>query len=309
MSALRRFLLILTMTLLWSPSFLFIKLALTDFQPTTIVFLRTALGALIFFSILYFQKVSLPKSLSFWMHSFFMGIFSSGLPFFLFCFAEKSIESALAAILNGTTPLFTALLAHQFLQDDRLSLNKVIGILFGFFGVLILFSPNIVNGLSGTSQGMMAALSGAISYSISHVYAKKYIAGRQARFVAPAAQLLLSSLILLPFALFWGEDFSTFKMPSFVGITGVLGLTLLGTFLAFQIYFYLLEHCGPTALSMVACFFPVGGMFLGYLFLEEDLTLLGLFAAGLILVGMLIVNEIINFNWIRSKPVPQETVL
>lgn len=304
MTPFKRFLLILALTALWSPSFLFIKLALNDFAPATIVFLRVALGSLIFWFTLQLQGGSLPKNPKFWIHSLFMAIFSSGLPFFLFCFAETSIESALAAIINGSTPMFTALLAHQFLPSDRLSLNKILGILFSFAGILLLFSPNIARGMEGNFIGMSAALGAAFSYAVSHVYAKKYVAG-QARFVAPTAQLILSALILLPFVSFDRE--TSLAMPSLSSLAGILGLALLGTYAAFMVYYNLLEHCGPTALSMVACFFPVVGMFLGYLFLGEVLTLGSLISAGLILFGMLIVNGIINFSWGRSK-IPQQEV-
>lgn len=305
MSPIKRFFLVLALTALWSPSFLFIKLALEDFAPAVIVFLRVSLGAFIFWISLRLQGGQLPRNFTFWMHSTFMAIFASGLPFFLFCYAETSIESALAAILNGCTPMFTAILAHLLLPSDKLSLNKTWGILLGFSGILLLFSPNIARGMDGDFSGMLAAVAAAMCYAISHVYAKKYITG-QARFVAPTAQLFISSLIMLPFVLGF-SDFSgtVWEMPSATSILGVLGLACMGTYTAFLIYYYLLEHSGPTAISMVACFFPVGGMLLGYLFLDEALTLGGLFSSGLILLGMLTVNEVLVWKLGRSKTVEQ----
>ncbi|MBS4170079.1 MULTISPECIES: DMT family transporter [unclassified Neochlamydia] len=305
MTPIKRSLLILALTLMWSPCFLLIKLALVDFNPATIVFLRVSLASLIFWIALRLQGGSLPKSLTFWKHSAFMAIFSSGLPSFLFCYAETSIESALAAILNGCSPMFTAILAHLFLPNDRMSIHKLIGILISFCGILLLFSPNIAQGMDGDFIGMSAALIGAFCYAISHVYAKKFIAG-QPRFVAPTAQLFMTAWMMLPFVLGSIETKSTFIFPSLTSILAILGLTLLGTYLAFLIYYYLLEHCGPTAISMVSCFFPAVGMLLGYLFLNEALTAGGIFSAGLILLGMLIVNEVISFKWRRPRFFQQE---
>lgn len=302
MSPLKRFLLILALTAMWSPSFLFIKLALDSFSPATIVFLRVALASVIFFITLSLQGNTLPKNFKFWMHSTFMAIFSSALPFTLFCFAETSIESALAAILNGSTPMFTAVLAHLFLPSDKLSLNKVFGVLLSFAGILLLFSPNIARGMDGNFIGMLSALMAAFFYAVSHVYAKKYTSGH-ARFVAPTAQMIISAVLMLPLALLSSD--TTFVVPSSKSLIGVLGLAFLGTYIAFTIYYYLMEHSGPTAISMVACFFPVAGMFLGYLFLEEALTVGGLFSAGVILVGMLTVNEVISFS--RPKVIVTET--
>lgn len=295
MTPIKRFFLILALTAMWSPSFLFIKLALEDFSPTTIVLLRVAIGSLIFWITLRLEGGELPKKASFWIHSTFMALFSSVLPFFLFCFAETSIESALAAILNGSTPMFTALLAHAFLPSDRLSINKGMGILFSFSGILFLFAPNLSRGINGDLIGMLAALGAAFCYAISHVYAKKFVAG-QARFTAPTAQLFLSALMMLPFVAGSSSELMNMGKPSLISIVGVLGLSFLGTYVAYRIYYNLLEHSGPTAISMAACFFPVIGMFLGFFFLGESLSLSGLFSAGLIVLGMLMVNEIITFK-------------
>lgn len=305
MSPIKRFLLILTLTAMWSPSFLFIKLALQDFAPSSIVFFRVALASLIFWLTLQWKGTKLPTTGKFWFHTTIMAIFSSALPFFLFCFAETSIESALAAILNGSSPMFTAIMAHLFLPSDRLSLNKSIGILLSFSGVLLLFSPNIAQGMEGDVIGMTAALTAAFSYAVSHVYAKKFIVGQE-RFVAPTAQLLMSALIMFPFMIGTFDGLSFF-IPSLSSLSGILCLSLFGTYLAFMVYYNLMEHCGPTAISMVACFFPVVGMFLGYLFLGEAITLGGLFSAGLILIGMLIVNDVIKLK-ARPQVSQQETI-
>ena len=88
MNPLKRFLLILALLSLWSPSFVFIKLALVDFAPTTIVFLRVFLASILFLVVLRLSGNELPKDLKFWMHSSIMAIFSSALPFFLFCYSE-----------------------------------------------------------------------------------------------------------------------------------------------------------------------------------------------------------------------------
>lgn len=304
MTPIKRFLLILALTSMWSPSFLFIKFALEDFNPETIVLLRVSIGCLIFWMTLRLYGGVLPRDKSFWIHSTFMAIFSSGLPFFLFCYAETTIESALAAILNGSTPMFTAIIAHLFLPSDRLSLNKIFGISFSFAGVLLLFSPNISRGMDGDLLGMTAALGAALSYAISHVYAKKYIMG-QGRYAAPTAQLLVSALLMIPFVLNSSTSLSL-ELPSPTGLLGILGLSLLGTYTAYRIYYNLLEHCGPTAISMVACFFPVVGMLLGFIFLGEVLTVGGIFSAGLILIGMLTVNEVISFNWLRRPQISQQ---
>lgn len=299
MSSLKRILLTLALISLWSPSFLFIKFALQELPPITIAASRVTLAAFVLLSILLFLKRALPLNKQFWIHSSLMALFASVIPFSLFCYAEKTIESALASILNGFTPIFTAILAQLFIPTDRMTFQKGIGIAFGSFGLLLFFLPNLILGVSGTSLGMTSALVAALSYSISHIYAKKYIMGYPA-FVAPAGQMTASSLMLIPFAL-WYENPLSLPFPSFSALSGVLGLALFGTVFAFFIYYKLLEHCGPTAISMVACFFPIGGMLLGFTFLRESFTFNGLIAAFLILLGLLIINEVIPIPFVPEK--------
>jgi drug/metabolite transporter (DMT)-like permease len=301
MSPIKQFLLTLALTAMWSPSFLFIKLALPDFQPFALVAFRVSIAVLIFGGLLCWHRRALPKAKTFWLRTTIMAVFSSCLPFYLFCYAEKTIDSALAAIINGSTPMFTALLAHMFVASDRMHSQKALGIALSAFGMLLLFTPNLQQGVSGSLLGMLAATGASFSYAVSHIYGKLYTTGQQP-FVAPTAQFIVSSIMLWPLA-FWHGDVSGLSLPSFSGIMGVCGLALFGTVFAFIIYYKLLDHCGPTAISMVTCFFPVVGMFLGFIFLEEKVTWVGLVAAGLILLGMLTVNEVISFKFLKPKQV------
>ncbi len=306
MSPLKRLLFIMALTALWSPSFLFIKLAVGELPPFTIVTLRVGIAAIVMSFILLWNKRALPKELMFWVHSAILAIFSSVLPFCLFCYAEQSIESAMAAILNGCSPMFTAMIAHFFLPSDKLHVQKAIGIGLSALGLVLLFAPNIQQGFSGTTLGMAAGATAAFCYAVSHVYAKKYQSGK-APFVVPAAQLISASAFLLPLA-FYFDNPLTLPMPSSSAILGVLGLSFFGTIIAFIVYYKLLDHCGPTAISMVACFFPVVGTLLGFLFLGETLTLAGCFASMLIFLGLVIVNEVINLRPIFSRKTVQDTV-
>lgn len=276
---------------MWSPSFLFIKLAIAELPPFTIVTLRVLISTLILGGLLALKRQPLPKSPIFWFHASVMALFASVAPFALFCYAEQTIESALAAILNGCSPMFTAFLAHLFIPSDRLQPQKVVGIALGAGGLASLFAPNIANGLSGSTLGILAGSAAAFCYAVSHIYAKKYITG-QPPFVSPASQLLCSSLMLLPL-MFLYDDPLNLSPPSVTAWIGIAGLSIFGTVIAFIIYYKLLEHCGPTAISMVACFFPVGGLLMGFLFLGETLSWGSLGASFLILFGLMIVNNVI----------------
>lgn len=298
MSPLKRFLMTLGLTAMWSPSFLFIKLAVQDLPPITVAASRLGIAVIILFGILRFKRLSLPKDLKFWGHAILMSLFSTSFPFCLFCYAELTIDSSLAAILNGTAPCFTAILAQFFIPSDRLNTQKTIGILLCGLGLVFLFAPDILAGMSGETYGMLAAALAALSYGISHIYGKKYIMGYKP-FVAPTAALSMSALMLWPLALYFERPFEL-PMPSMSSLGGVLGLAVFGTAIAFILYYKLLEECGPIAISLVACFFPVGGMLLGMIFLGETFTMGSFGASVLILLGMMIVNQVLPLPFLEK---------
>lgn len=294
MSPIRQLMMILALTCMWSPAFLFMKLAVADIPPFTVVTLRVGLAALMLLPLLLILRRPLPKNRMFWLHAFVMAIVSSVLPMGLFCYALQSIDSALGALLNGGSPIFTALMAHFLLPSDRLTPQKALGIGLSFIGIVLIFIPNILLGLSGTSLGMIAGMVGAFSYGVSHIYAKIFTV-KQPTFVVPTAQMLASFLLMAPLA-FITEAPLSLPMPSASAMLGIGGLAIFSTFFAYILYFRILEQCGPTAISMVACFFPVFGILLGFLFLGETLTLAAIMASGLILLGMMLVTGVVNLR-------------
>lgn len=304
MTPTKRLCLTIALTAMWSPSFLFIKLAIQDLPPMTVAASRILLACLILYCLMKWKNISFPRSLNFWTHAFIVGLFSTAIPFCLFCYAEQTIDSSLAAILNGTAPMFTALLAQFFIPTDKLNFQKLIGILCCAAGLTLLFAPDIQEGLSGTTVGMLAAATAALCYAIHHVYGKKHFTGHQP-FVAPTSSLLASSIVLWPFAL-WIENPLSLPSPSMTSVLGVCGLAVFGTVCAFILYYKLLEASGPIAISLVACFFPVGGILLGFVFLDETFSLLQLFSALLILLGMAIVNGVIPLSKQQTQFVPIE---
>lgn len=284
---------------MWSPSFLFIKLAIQDLPPVTVAASRITLALIILYTLLRWKNIKLPKDLPFWSHAIIVGLFSTAFPFCLFCYAEQTIDSSLAAILNGTAPMFTALLAQFFIPTDRLNLPKAIGISCCACGLILLFAPDIQEGLTGTSYGMLAGAAAALCYAIHHIYGKIYFTGHPP-FVAPTAALLISSLVLWPFAL-WVENPLTLPPPSWSSVLGICGLAIFGTVCAFIIYYKLIEESGPIAVSLVACFFPAGGILLGVLFLGESFSFIQIIASALVLTGMAIVNQLIPLRLLASK--------
>lgn len=285
---------------MWSPSFLFVKLSVGEIPPLTLTACRVSLATLLFICLLVSLGRQMPRTLHFWKHAAVMAFFSSTLPFTLFCIAGMLIDTALAAIINGASPMFTLVLAQIFSPgSDRLSRAKVAGILVSIAGLLVLFYPSLKGDVDVSNVGMIAALMGAFVYGISHVYGKKFLS-QYPPFVVPAAQMGFSSLYLWPVAFFVEAPINTLPYASWTAWTGVAGLAIMGSFCAFLIYYKLLRESGPTAVSAVACIFPVIAMFLGFIFLGESLSLHGIIATIMIFGGLFLVNEIVP-SWARKK--------
>jgi drug/metabolite transporter (DMT)-like permease len=250
--------------------------------------------------ILKFKKTALPKSVNDWRHFAAMAL-SCAIPFSLFGVGEQYIDSSYAAILNGTTPLFTLLMAHFFIENDRLTKTKIIGSAIGFSGLFILVAPSLV-GAKATFFGAFAILMAAACYGAGFVYAKKYIHGFKP-LVVPTGQLLLATLFLLPFSLIFENPLEV-EYASSAAIASVLALAVFGTSLAFVLYFKLIAETSATYASTVTYIVPIFGIILGMIFLDEKLTWNNYVASVMIIIGLMIANGTINISKPKIKKTP-----
>ena len=295
---LRVLLWIFFLAVLWGPSFLFIKVAVLEIPPFTLMTARVGIASLILYIILRASGKKLTLNPATWRSFAFMAVFANALPFVLFGWGEIHVDSALAAVLNGTTPIFTIIIAHFFISDDRLNLVKIIGIIFGFLGVVILFFPFLSKGLTLDTLGVFAFIAAALCYGISTVYARKKLRGLPP-LVAPTAQLILATICLLPFSLIIDRPFEM-NFPSWNAINSVLALAIFGSAIAFATFYHILEMTSATNLSMVTYLIPVIGVFLGVVFLDEKLGWYVYVGCAIIVLGIMVVNGVFNQFLVRK---------
>ena len=284
----RIFLWIVFLAALWGPSFLFIKIAVAEIPPLTLVVGRVGIGAVLIYLVLRLRGRNLPRFGPVWKHFAVMAFFQNALPFALFNWGEQHIDSALAAILNGTTPLFTILLAHIFVEDDRLTMDKLLGVVVGFAGLLTLIAPSLFEGFQATTWGLLAVTLAAASYGIAIVYSRLNLRGLPP-LVAPTAQLSLATLYMLPLSLLIEQPFRL-PGPSLNAIGSLLALAIFGTAMAFVVYYYVLERTSATNISMVTYLVPIFGVILGVVVLSEQLRWNAYAGCILILLGVMVVN-------------------
>jgi drug/metabolite transporter (DMT)-like permease len=266
---------------------MWIKIAVQEIGPITLVAFRAFFGLLFGIAVIFLQRTQIPRRLQDWSPLLVLGITNIAIPFFLISWGEQSIDSAVASILDATVPLFTILIAHFLLRDDKMTLPKIAGLLIGFAGVVILMSKD-VGGSTSSLLGQLAVVLASVFYAISAVYARRTTEDTPGiiRSVGP----LVSATAVMWLATFFVE--SPVEMPK-LGITWIslLFLGILGSGVAFILLYYLIHEIGPTRTTMVTYLFPLGGVILGVVFLDEQLSWQLIAGAALIVLSLAVANR------------------
>jgi drug/metabolite transporter (DMT)-like permease len=273
--------------IIWSSSFLWIKIGVQEVGPMSLVAFRMLFGALTAGVIAYFQGIPFTRDWKDWGIFAIFGPLSLAIPIFLISWGEQTIDSAVASILNATVPLFTLVIAHFWLSDDKITFQKTLGLLVGFAGVVILLSKDLLASEQASIIGQIAVILASFFYGLSAVGIRKYTT--HIHNVMRGVGLLTTSAILM-----WlvGPVFERpFEIPQ-LPITWIaaLWLGILGSGLAMIMMYYLIHEIGPTRASLVTYLFPVGGVLLGVIFLNEHLSWQLIAGTILIILSLVVVN-------------------
>jgi len=283
-------LLFLILGFMWGSSYLFIKIGVEEggLPPLTLVALRLAVGFVILATVVALAREPLPREPRMYGHLVVMAVINIVLPFWLITWAEQSVDSSLASILNGTVPLFVIVIAALFLRDEPITVNRVVGLLVGFVGVVILTSRGL--GTIGQSNlaGEIALIGSAISYAAGNVYARRNVQGL--RPMIPAVFQVGFALLITTVLAFAFERPLELRLNR-EAIVAVVWLGVLGSAFAYLLYFRLLKRWGATRTSMVAYLLPVFGIVLGFLVLSEPIDGRLLLGTALVIGGVALVNS------------------
>lgn len=276
---------LLLLAALWGASFLFIRIASPVLGPLVLIDLRVLIaGAALICYALGFAR--LPVFWSRWKAYLLLGAVNAALPFTLIAFAELHLPVSLAAILNATTPLFTAIVAALWLHEC-LTAKKVLGLVIGVVGVSILVGWGTLPLNTSLFLSAGASLAAACCYGIGGVYSKVAFKGTPPLTLA-IGQQLAAGFLLLPFA--------ALKLPTSVPpllvMLAVVGLALLSTSVGYLLYFHLLANIGPTNTLSVTFLVPAFGILWGMLFLGEPLSFAWLLGLAVILFSLVFVTGI-----------------
>jgi len=290
---------LVALSLMWGTSFLFTKIAVTTLAAPTVVASRLLLGALALLAVGRARRLTVPRSPRLWLHFAILSLFGNTLPFLSITWGQRAIDSGLASLLLAIMPLATLVLAHFFVEGERMTRPKIIGFVIGLVGVAILVGPQHlteIGGDGGQLLGQAAVTLGALLYAINAVLARGLPPGDP--FVHTAATVSLATLTMAPIGFAPGE--AAFESAGPRELFALLWLGGISTAAATILYFRIIAEVGPTFLALINYLIPPIAIVSGALVLGERPSATSLIALAVILAGIAL------SQWGSTEPPPTD---
>jgi len=269
---------------IWGSTWLFIKLGLADLPPFTFAAIRFVIALAIIFAVIRIRGISLPRGRADWGLLAVTGILSFGLNYGAVFWAEQYISSGLAALLQATTPAFGLVFAHFHLPGERLSWARIGGVILGVFGVGVVFSNQLAVGGRQGLAGCVALIVGSIAVAYSNVLVKAY--GKNLNPAVLAAGQMLFGLLLLSATGFVLEGNPLHFRWTAMALVTLLYLAIVGSVIAFLLYYWLVLNMDVTKSMLIALVTPVVAVLLGMIVLNEEIGWRTLAGGAMIMLGI-----------------------
>lgn len=281
---------LISLAAIWGASFLFMRIGSPEFGPFLFMALRTFTASLFLLPLVYIAKQQ--KALNgYKLKMLFLGQLNAAIPFVLFGYATLTLAAGTTSILNGTAPMFSAIVAYLWLKE-KLSFSASMGLFIGFIGVYLLVIDKITVNEKDIIGPAIAILIASFCYGFSANYAKKYLNGINPIALAAGSQIS-ATLTLIPISLF----FLPTTMPSNEAFTSLVILGVVCTGIAYIILFRLIANCGPAKAMSVTYLIPAFGLLWGNLFLDEAISQWMIIGYALILTGVALTTGLVKLNY------------
>ncbi|PJF22753.1 MAG: hypothetical protein CUN56_04440, partial [Phototrophicales bacterium] len=278
--------------LIWGSSFLLIRVGVEEISAGQLVFIRTLIAALGLNTVVWLRGLKYPRNLRLIRALMIIGVGNASLPYMLISLSETQISSGMAAVLQATASLFTLVIAHFVFVDERINRKKVMGLIVGFIGVVILSSESFSDGVfdSGIFWGQLAMVAASLCYAIFTVYSRVVIKQKIEPIVVAATTFISSAISGLIFMLIepllGGRSAVPLDQLPTDALFAVLMLGFLNTFIAYLFFYYIVQQLGSFKSVMVTYVVPPVGLILGAIVLKEEFSTWMLFGALLIFTGI-----------------------
>ena len=278
---------LLLLALIWGAIFLVIEFALRGLTPLWAVVHRVFWATIALWLIALWRGYRPPKTAAIWVGFMVMGALNNAIPFSLITWAQVEIESGLASIFNATTAFFGITVAAAFLADERLTAQRIAGVVLGIAGVAVIMGVNALTSFDPRNLAQLAILGAALSYAFAGVWARKRLSGLTP-LISAAGMLTGSSLIMIPLA--WvaeGPPATSFSVET---IGAIIYMSMFGTVAAYLLYYRILAAAGSGNLMLVTVIMPPISIWLGWLVLGETLTTEALIGCAMIIAGLVVLD-------------------
>ena len=291
----RRPIVILTLlAFIWGASFMLIKIADRQLAPSTLILGRLASAALLLAAIALVRlgpRETLAQIRGAWQWLVVIGLVNTLLPFWLLSWGETRIDSGLASIIQGSVPIFNALLAFAFFREARVGGLRLVGLGIGFVGVTLL----VADQPHGKLLAAFAVVGMALCYAIGTLLAGRYLRGTTPLVVA-LASTVVSTVAILPV----GVAQAPAEAWHGKTIASILVLGIVGTAIAYLLFFALIQRAGPNYATLVTYLVPPIALFYGTMFLDESFGATDFASLALILVGVALATGSVRLASLRA---------
>ncbi|MGB0798524.1 MAG: DMT family transporter, partial [Planktomarina sp.] len=275
------------LALIWGGAFFFGGVAVREVPPLTVTLHRVIWAIPFLYAVVWFKGIKIPRDPRTLGAYLVMGGLNNALPFSLLFWGQTQISSGLSSILNGTTALIGVVVAGLLLKDERLTRAKIIGVLFGLAGVIVIMGPDALRDFNITDLAQIAVLGSSLAYALAGVWAKLNLSNQPPQM--NALGMVTGSVIwMIPLVLIIDGVPEMSHRPAVWG--ALLGLAVICTALAYQLYFSILARAGSANLMLVTLLIPPFAIGLGVLFLDEVLSPSAMIGFALIALGLLIID-------------------
>ena len=274
------------LSLIWASAFFNIKIATYSYGPLTIAFLRIFFGMIPVLLLCFYKKIKIEVFSKDWKWFAAIGVINLVIPFFLIAYGVQKVQSNLAAILMSTTHISATILAHLFIDKEKINLVKILGIILGFLGIVYLFSENLLINDENLFSALMI-LVGSTFYVIGGILTLK-ISHKKNENVT-ASILIWGTIFVCPISLIIEQPWSL--NPSLESTLSLIYLGVFPTGIAWLLRFMILKRNGLVFQSQVAYLIPIFGVILGYLFLNELVTSKILISLFIVILGIYFVKK------------------
>lgn len=274
-------------SMLWGSAFFFVDIAKAEMSAFTMSFLRVLPATLILLAVTAAMGLSLAPLVQQWRKFLVLAVINNYLPFLLLIYGQHQVTGGIAAVFNATSPLFAAFLAHAMTADEKLSANKIAGILAGIAGVGVLAAEDVLAGSESGLLAKLALLGAAFSYALAGVFGRSFRGTPP--FVIATGQMLGALILSVPLLLIVARPWEG-PMPSQAALLATLATGVFGSALASMFYFTILRRAGATNALLVTLLLPLTPLTLGSLFLGQTLKATDIAGGLLIAIALLVID-------------------